>query len=405
MVEPAARRSSSREPFLAVVSDDITYSALLGVAAKNGWPESQILKGGLDDAVEALSDIVTPQFLIVDLSDSTDPMAGIVALAGVCEPDTRVVALGQLNDINLYRELMDIGVDEYLVKPLTAEAINGAIARIIEDETPEPQGEGSEVGRLIAFVGARGGVGATTLAANCAWMMAHEQGLRVALVDLDLYFGTLALALDLEPGRGFREALENPSRIDGLFIERAMARQSDNLFVLAAEEGLENSFSFDPAALGTLLATLRQDFDCVVLDIPRFAARTQFKTITAPATTVVVSDATLSGMRDTMRLRKFAADSTHQVDLIVAVNGLGGEKSVELSMADFENGAELSVDHKIPCDRKMAIKAEGAGKTIAEVASKSKITNAMRDLSRHASGRADVAVQESFLSKLFKRKA
>ena len=405
MVERAVRQSSMREPFLAVVNDDVTHAALLGVAAENGWPESQILKGGLDDAVEALSDIITPQFLIVDLSDSIDPMAGIVALAGVCEPDTRVIALGQVNDINLYRELMDIGVDEYLVKPLSAESINSAIARIIEDETPEPQSEEGEIGRLIAFVGARGGVGATTLAANCAWMMAHEQGLRVALVDLDLYFGTLALALDLEPGRGFREALENPSRIDGLFIERAMARQSDNLFVLAAEEGLENSFSFDPAALGTLLATLRQDFDCVVLDIPRFAARTQFKTITAPATIVVVSDATLSGMRDTMRLRKFAVDSTKQAELIVVVNGLGGGETVELSMADFENGAELSVDHKVPCDRKMAIKAEGAGKTIAEIAGKSKAANAMRDLSRHASGRADVAVQGSFLSRLFKRKA
>ncbi len=408
MVEQALRQSSGREPFLAVVNDEVTRATLLGVAADNGWPETQILIGGLNDAVEALSDIVTPQFLIVDLSDSTDAMAGIVALAGVCEPDTRVIALGQVNDINLYRELMDIGVDEYLVKPLSAESLNATIRRIIEEEIPKTtggDGDAEGLGRLIAFVGVRGGVGATTLAANCAWMMAHEQGLRVALVDLDLYFGTLALALDLEPGRGFREALEHPSRIDGLFIERAMARESDNLFVLAAEEGLENSFSFDPAALDTLLETLRLDFDCVVFDLPRFAARTQIKTMTAPASIVVVSDASLSGMRDTMRMRKFAMDSSPQAEMMVVINGFGGEKSIDLPVAEFENGAELTVDHQIPSDRKAAKKAEGAGKTIAEIAGKSKAANAMRELSRHASGRSDVAVKDSLLSRLFKRKA
>ncbi len=406
MVEPAIRHSSERDPFLAVVDDDVTHAALLGVAADNDWPAAQVLKGGLNDAIEALGDVVTPRILIVDLSGSTDPMAGIVALAGVCEPDTRVIALGQINDVGLYRELIDIGVDEYLVKPLSAENLNAAIRRIIEEEITESGGEGGdEPGRLIAFVGARGGVGATTLAANCAWMMAHEQGLRVALVDLDLYFGTLALALDLEPGRGFREALENPSRIDGLFIERAMSRESDNLFVLAAEEGLENSFSFDPAALDTLLATLRQDFDCVVFDIPRFAARTQIKTITAPASIVVVSDATLSGMRDTMRLRKFAIESSPQADVMVAINGLGSEKSIDLPISDFESGAGLRVDHRIPRDRKAAMKAEGAGKTIAEIAGKSKAANAMRELSRHASGTSEVAVRGSFLSRLFRGKA
>ena len=406
MVEPAVRQATGREPFLAVVSDDVTHAALLKVAADNGWPETQVFKGGLSEVIESLAGIVTPQFLVVDLSQVADPMAGIIELAGVCEPDTRVIALGDVNDITLYRELMDIGVDEYLVKPLSVEILNQTIHRIAEEDSVEIKEEqGERLGRLIGFVGSRGGVGTTTLAANCAWMMAHEQGLRVALVDLDLYFGTLALALDLEPGRGFREALENPSRIDGLFIERAMARESENLFVLAAEEGLENSFSFDPAALDTLMITLRQDFDCVVFDMPRFAARTQIKTINGPASIVIVSDPTLSGMRDTMRLRKFAKDSSPESDVLVVVNGVGGDKSAELSMADFSNGGELSIDHEIPCDRKAATKAEGAGKTMAELNGKSKTANAIRELSRHASNTEVVVEKGSFLSQLFKRKA
>ncbi len=198
--------------------------------------------------------------------------AEIGSLAEVCDEGTQVIALGDINDVELYRNLIRHGVQDYLVKPVSAETVAAALSRAERG----PNGEAApKIGRLIAVIGARGGVGATTVATNVAWTLAHDHEMRVALVDLDLFFGTCGLALDLELGRGFREALENPARVDSLFIERAMVREGENLFVLSTEEALDGAFSFDPSALTSLIERLRRDFQCVVLDFPRFAARRQ----------------------------------------------------------------------------------------------------------------------------------
>jgi len=398
----ALSSSTSRGSFLAVITDEVTRALMVRVAGENGWSENQVLEGTAAEATDALKDIPTPEKLVIDLSGSPDPIADIDALAQVCEPDTRVIALGDVNDVHLYRHLMEMGVQDYLLKPVSMDDLNEAVSRVDEPEAEIPDDE-SRQGRLVAVIGARGGVGASTVASNLAWMMAHEQGLRVALIDLDLYFGTIALALDMEPGRGFREALENPSRIDGLFIERAMVRESDNLYVLAAEENLENSFSFDPDALDRLLETLRMDFDCIVVDLPRFAARSQVATLIPPASVVVVSDPTLAGMRDTMRMTKLVKSATPGSDLRVVVNRVGNNKNGELSIKDFETGAELSVHDQIPLDVKAAILAEGAGKTVAEMGKSSKMAQALRDLSRQVSGSDDEAVQASLWKRLMRR--
>ncbi|MBL6933238.1 MAG: P-loop NTPase, partial [Rhodospirillales bacterium] len=226
MSVPALNSTTARAAFLAVVTDEVTRAVMVRVAAENGWSENQVLEGSAAEAVDALNNIPTPEKLVIDLSGSADPIADIDALAQVCQPDTRVIALGDINDVNLFRHLMDMGVQDYLLKPVSAEDLNEAVSRVDDVET-QGTDDDERQGRLIAVIGARGGVGASTVAANIAWMMAHQQGQRVALIDLDLYFGSIALALDMEPGRGFREALENPSRIDGLFVERAMVRESE----------------------------------------------------------------------------------------------------------------------------------------------------------------------------------
>jgi len=402
MSSAALSNSTASASFLAVVTDDVTRAIMVRVATQNGWAENQVLEGSALEAIDALADVSTPERLVIDLSGSADPVADIDALAKVCDSNTRVIVLGDVNDVNLYRHLMEMGVQDYLLKPISAEDLSEAVNRVDEVESATPDNE-ERHSRLVAVIGARGGVGASTVAANVAWMMAHEQGLRVALIDLDLYFGSLALALDMEPGRGFREALENPSRIDGLFVERAMVRESDNLFVLAAEEGLENSFSFDPDALDRLLETLRADFDCVVVDLPRFAARSQMATLLPPASIVVVSDPTLAGMRDTLRLTKLIKVETPESDLSVVVNRVGNNKNGELSIADFEGGAELSINHQIPMDVKAAVTSEGSGKTVGEVAKSSKMALALGVLSRQVSGIEDDVAQSPMWKRLLGR--
>ncbi|MCP5368602.1 MAG: AAA family ATPase [Hyphomicrobiales bacterium] len=383
---------TERLPFMAFVSDEITRAVVVKVAEQQGWKDPVIYEGGIIDAIRELADIKTPRTLVIDLTNVDDPMTEIGNLADVCEPNTKVITIGAINDVNLYRELVDLGVQDYLVKPVAVESLAGAVTKALHE--PKVEETEPETGELIAFVGARGGVGATTVATNCAWHLAHDYGKRVAIVDLDLYFGSTALALDLEPGRGFREALENPNRIDALFIERAMVRHSDNFYVLGAEEGLTNSFSFDPKALNLLLAHLRDDFDCVVLDLPRFAARTNLVTLKAPYSVVLVSDPSLAGMRDTARLHEFVREVCPEARLKVVLNRVGGLKQGELNQDDFQKGAEIKVAHVLPFDLKPAVDSLGAGKPVGEVSKNSKLAAGLAKLAGDLT-RGDVEVKES----------
>lgn len=382
---PKSASSAQTKSFAAFVNDNDTQTAVIRAAGDIGIVDPVVVKAGFAEAVRQLTDVKTPKLLIVDLSGVGDPLTEITSLAEVCDEGTRVVTVGETNDVNLYRSLVALGIQDYLVKPVSSEGFSTAFARA-EQASAEPQASESTLGRLISVVGARGGVGASSLAVNCAWAMAHEQGQRVALVDLDVFFGTSGLHLDLEAGRGFREALENPSRIDGLFIQRAMVRESDNLFVLSAEEPLDSPLSLDPSSIEMLLENLRSDFQCVVMDVPRFGARTQIATLQAPATALVVSDPSLAGMRDTMRLAGLFKKSATAAETKVVINRMGASKSGELAKVDFERGAELKVDHVIPYDPKPFAACASSGKPLLKVGGSSKAVKAIRELSQLLSG-------------------
>lgn len=390
-----------REPFLAVVSDEVTYSQVSRIATDFGWSQNQILIGGMSDTISSLSHIETPDLLIVDISDDSTPLEAMKKLADVCEESTRVIVLGTKNDLRLYRQLLDLGVQDYLLKPVSADALKDTIET--SSGKIEPAGVDTTTGRLIAVTGSRGGVGASTIALNTAWSLAHDEGMRTALIDLDLYFGAQALSLDLEPGRGFRESLENPNRIDGLFIERAMVRVSEHLYVLAAEERLENAFSFDPEALESLLGKLRADFDFVVVDLPRFAARTQIGSISPPSSVILVSDLSLPGMRDTMRLSELIRQMAPGVDIRIAANRQAPLKQGALDVSDFESGSGLKIDFNIPDDTKGILKAEGEGKAVVDILPRSKTSQMIRHIASDVSGLKNVTQSVSMWSKIMRR--
>jgi pilus assembly protein CpaE len=233
----AVRGSASlRDSFSAFVCDEATAEILRPIAVEHGWAPEKVNKGGLRNAVQSLSVSASPNILFVDLSESGDPLNDINALAEVCEPGTVVIAAGQVNDVRLYRDLVASGIQDYLLKPFTPDQVRDAFANaqmtISGPRVNEPSAERPHV--MASVIGVRGGVGASTIATSLAWLMGDKAGRSTALLDLDVHFGTGALALDLEPGRGLTDAIENPSRIDGLFIERAMVRANDKLCVLSA---------------------------------------------------------------------------------------------------------------------------------------------------------------------------
>ncbi len=394
---------ADRRTLLAFVADEHSRAVLTRAAQELQLNDAQIGIGTVTDAIRVLSLMATPRRIVIDLSGAVDPPVSIEALADVCDDGTRLIALGDLNDVDLYRKLIDCGVDDYFVKPIAANLVTAALQRLDPVVVmPAAAEKAGKLGRVIAVVGAHGGVGATTVAVNVAWLIAHELKKRTALVDLDLYFGTCALALDLEPGRGFREALESPERIDGLFVERAMVRESEHLFVLAAEDDIETSRAFDPAALALLIDHLQRDFDYIVFDLPRFAARSQVALLPAPLSIVVVSDPTIAGMRDTLRLGKALRGSAPAANFRVVLNRCGAVRGGELERRDFEQDADVTVSCIVPFDVKAAAASAGAGKPLAKVASRSRAAQSLKQLTQYVSGTEVAARPADRLMKLLK---
>lgn len=373
----------SNEQLIAFVADAETREIVTSTVASK-WPSALVYDGGLTAALGSLSQEPAPPLVIVDVTGIDDPMAGLRSLMTLCDPSTRIILIGEMNDITLYRSLVQAGARDYLVKPIMPDALMDAL-----EGASKPVSEVSEQKKkvkVIACVGARGGVGASTVAVNVAWLMAHELEKTVALVDLDLQFGTVALALDLEPSTGLREAFENPDRIDGLFIASAMVHESERLFVLSAEEPLEDMVTINPGAFELLISSLPDDFDYVVVDMPQKLAVAQKRLFASADSVVLVSDLSLAGMRDTVRFGQLIRESAPNANLTVIANKVGSAKKGELPKKEFQRNTEMPVKHFVPHEPSVAAAAANAGKPFPVIAKSSPIVKDLRNLAKALSG-------------------
>jgi pilus assembly protein CpaE len=362
-------RAANREPFVAFVCDESTAEAIRPIAVEMGWASEKVNKGGLRNAVQTLSVSASPNVLFVDLSESGDPLNDINALAEVCEPGTVVIAAGQVNDVRLYRDLVASGIQDYLLKPLNPdmlrESFSQALTLLNAPKTVEASTERPHCS--IAVVGSRGGAGASTLATSLAWLLSSKAGRTTALLDLDVHFGTGALALDLEPGRGLTDAIENPSRIDGLFLERAMVRASDKLAVLSAEAPIHSPVVTDGAAFYQLQEELRGAFEATVVDMPRGMLVNLPHLINDVQIAVLTTELTLASARDTIRLLSWFKSNAPQTKVVVVANRVQ-PGTLEISRKDFEGSIERKIDFVVPFEPKQAAQAAKLGKPLAEVA-------------------------------------
>jgi pilus assembly protein CpaE len=365
---------------MAFVADDVTRQTLIRLAAEEKWRDPVIQTGGIAVARQELSEADSPALLIVDLSESSEPLADVNGLADVCEPGTRVIALGTANDVRLYRSLIDAGVTDYMVKPVAAADLARAVTHAISGGKPDAA-EGKR-GRIHTVIGARGGIGASTVALNLAWILSQEQKQRTVLIDLDLHFGTVALSLDIDPGSGFRDVLHNPGRIDPLFLERAAIRLNDTLAILGTEEPLSTAGHWSPEAFIPMLSELGKMFDHVVLDVPRAFAVQHPELIASAATMTLVTDLSLSAMRDALRIKGLVRDTAPQTRLRILLNQYRPPSKGDMPLAEFERGVEDKLACTIPFDPKAMAQAAGAGKPLVAVAKKSKGAEALRKASQ-----------------------
>ena len=371
---------------IAFVADNQTHGVVEDVA-RDFFPNVVVRDGDPSDALAFLSESPAPKVLIVDLGDSDQALSTMLSFTSAFTEETRLIGIGEVNDVELYRELTSAGVTDYLVKPVTERALAAAFKKTEEPLDPSIMAgkERKEV-KNVVVMGTRGGVGSSTVAVNLSWLFAEKYQQKTTLVDLDLEFGTVALSLDLEPTRGLREALENPNRIDSLFIASATAKLTNNFSVMATEEALSGDITCQSDAIGILFQTIGRGNDCIVVDLPRPAFAMRHPTLQAATHIVLVCELSLAGLRDTIRLLGNVEESAKGKPITVVANHSGGAQQA-MRLPDFQKALGRKVDMVIPDEPKAFNEAANNGKPIVHCATRSKAAKGFQDLAERIHGK------------------
>jgi pilus assembly protein CpaE len=382
---PAEPTLGEQGDCVAFVADPETHGVVSAVCQPR-YPGFKIMQGGTREAVDYLAAGAPPKVLIVDVSDSNKPLSAMLPIIAAFAEDTRLIAIGAVNDINVYREMIEAGISEYLIKPMTEKSLSSALARADEHKShaaaSEPEAkQATDSGKrsLVAVLGTRGGVGASTVAMNLAWLMANEHKRETMLLDLDLQCGTIALALDVEPSHGLREVLDNPARIDSLFISSVAVKCGDRLTVMAAEEAVDDDVHYNTTSVSMLLDELRRQAQSVIIDLPRSAAAARGVVLSVATEILVVTDLTLAGLRDAIRLHTMIQQVAPSARVLFVANRDGGREGT-VSKSEFEKALGRSIDFVLPEDAKANQAAANAGKPVVAAAANSKVSSVLKTI-------------------------
>lgn len=340
---------------IALTSDPAAAAALAAAFDVLGWGGVEAASSDFLDAAGTIATGQPPALLICDIDGIDDPLAALADLAEACLAECQVLAIGSRDDVGLFRALLAAGVSDYLVKPLQTEPLAAALAAI-EPAVPLAPSTGS----VIAVIGVRGGCGATLVATSLAWTIANAGGdpdrqRRCILVDLDLHFGSAALALGLEPGTGLAAMLANPDRLDEQLIaanlqtpgDRPGDRLGDRLAIIASQTPIEQEAMVSAPAAAALLSALGTAAPFVVVDLPRNLDPAARQLLRLADTVIMVTPPSLEGLRDTGRLLTWLLALRAGASPLIVVNGVAGGAG-EISRRQFEDVIGAPVTAWIP---------------------------------------------------------
>jgi pilus assembly protein CpaE len=371
-----------------------------------GKAHVKIQMGGIAAALEAYRNSATPNVILIESENRADDiLGGLDALAEVCDAGTRVVVVGRVNDVTLYRELTKRGVSDYMIAPVGTLDVVRSICGLFSAPDAKP------VGRVIAVVGAKGGVGASTVAHNIGWAIGRDIAVDTVVTDLDLPFGTAGLDYNQDPPQGIADAVFTPDRIDTAFVDRLMSKCTDHLNLLAAPATLDRVYDFGAEAFDSVVDTLRQSIPCIVLDVPHTWCGWTRRLLVSADDILVVAGPDLANLRN----------AKNMVDLLRAarpndrapfycLNQVGVPKRPEITPADFAKALEDEPLVVIPFEPQLFGTAANNGQMIAEVSAGHKTAEMFRHLAQVLTGRSEVkrtrgGLLTPLLAKLMKRSA
>ena len=300
-----------------------------------GKAHLKIQMGGMAAAVEAYRAAPTPNVIVLEADARFDILAGLDHLATVCDAGTRVIVIGRINDVTLYRELVRRGVSDYVIAPVTAIDVVRSICNLFS--APEAKA----VGRIVAVVGAKGGVGASTVAHNVAWAIARDLALDSVVADLDLAFGTAGLDYNQDPPQGIADAVFSPDRVDTAFIDRLLSKCTDQFSLLAAPATLDQVYDFGDDAFDAIFDTLRTTMPCIVLDIPHQWSGWTKRALIGADDILIVAAPDLANLRNTKNIFDLLkAARPNDRPPLYCLNQVGVPKRPEINAAEFAKAIE-----------------------------------------------------------------
>lgn len=363
-------------PTAAYVADKETEKQLKDLLPKWGYEAAHIRRGSLREVIRDYSEKPMPTVLIVDISKVVLPLSDLQALADICPPRVNVVVLGTEDNVGLYRDLMEIGVTDYLVKPVPSDLLFRAVARAsgrIAARSPEPR-----AGKTVAVYGARGGVGATTAVLNTGWLLANHHNRHVMLADLNLTSGTLALELGLEPTPGLAGLLTDPDRIDTVFVDRATLEVEERLKLLASDADLAAAPTYDAGAVAQLMQHLRSRYHFILQDVDRGKPDVAMALLQNADIRVLVMDQTLASVRDGARALKTLKTELPEKRTLLVLNQARPRHDGDVPVDKIRRFMDREINVIIPFDKKKLAIASLNGKPAAR--EKASITEAYRRL-------------------------
>lgn len=346
--------------------------------------------GGVPTAIEFYQSAPTPNLII--LESRSEPKAlldSLRQLSEVCDPSSKVVIIGHYNDVGLYRELIRAGISEYVVAPISMADVVSVVSSIFVDPEADP------IGRSIAFVGAKGGVGSSTIAHNVAWSMSTLFSSEVVVADLDLAFGTANINFDQDPAQGIAEAVFSPERIDEVYLDRLLAQCAERLSLLAAPSTLDRVYDFDPEAFSQIIDTAQRSAPILVLDVPHVWSGWSKSTLMRADEIVITATPELANLRNAKNLidmLKKLRPNDGPPKLVI--NQVGIAKRPEISPDDFAEPLGVTPMAVIPFEPQLFGNAANNGRMLGEMDAKSPIVQIINEMSHVLTGRSEIKVKK-----------
>jgi pilus assembly protein CpaE len=407
-----SEESRSAEPLVAAVprinigifcDHDSTLQAMQQVAADRRMARAHITiqSGGIIGAFQAYSNAICPNLLIVESNSPRETiLTELSQLAQVCDPTTKVIVIGHVNDVILYRELMRQGVSEYFVAPINLLQMISVVSSLYNDPKAKP------VGRVIAFVGAKGGVGSSTIAHNLGWLISRDYNIETVITDLDLAFGTAGLNFNQEAGMGIADALSSPERVDATLLDRLLTKCSDKLSLLASGGLVDRDLHIDGNAVSAVLDVVRHNVPLVIVDVPNLWAAWTKYTLVHADDVVITATPELASLRNAKNMFDVlkAARPNDAVPKLV-LNQVGVPKRPEIPVAEFAKALGVEPLAVFPYDPQVFGTASSNGQMIIEVAPKSRAAEVVNSLASQLFGREapKAAAKFSLFSSLRKK--